>query len=125
MRYQRLLKVLVGLTGAVLAAVGAFSLGIVVSGNVGVGKAGMALSEIGSLLTAAPALAAPFSVRMARALLLLVLACFAALAVRLSFWPQGGIAPTPLVQGAAIAFAVLLVVQVLLGRRRKSVSLGT
>lgn len=125
MRYQRLLKVLVGLVGAVLAALGTLMLGIVASGNVSQGQAGIAFSGIGFLLAAAPALAAMFSVRIAKGLLLLAFACFAALAVRLSFWPQSGVTPTPLVQGAVIAFAVLLVVRVLLGRRRKSASLGT
>ena len=125
MRYQRLLKVLVGLVGAVLAALGALMLGIVASGNVSQGQAGMVVSGVGFLVAAAPAIAAPFSARIAKGLLLLALACFAALAVRLTFWSQSGITPAPLVQGAVIAFAVLLVVRVFLGWRRKSASLST
>ncbi|UNK58375.1 hypothetical protein MNQ95_04550 [Pseudoxanthomonas daejeonensis] len=125
MRYQRLLKVLSGLAGAALAAVGVLLLAILASGNVSQGQIGMALSGIGFLLAAAPALATPFSVRIAKGLLLLALACFAALSVWLSFWPQRGVTPTPLVQGAVIAFVVLLIVRVLVGRRGKSVGLGT
>jgi len=119
MRHRRLLNFLSGLVGIVIAATGVLLLAIVVSGNVRQGQTGLALSGIGLLLAAAPAIVMPFSTRAAKWLLLLALACLAFLAIRLTFWPQNGITPTPLVQGAVIAFAVLLIVRVFLGRRRK------
>jgi len=83
----------------------------------------LALGGAGLLPAAAPAIAMPFSARAAKGLLLLALVCLATLALRLTFWPQNGVTPTPLVQGAVIAFAVRLVIRVFLGWRRKNAGL--
>lgn len=125
MRYQLLLNILTFLVGTALGTIGTLLLAIVVSGDVSRGRTGLTLSGIGLLLAAAPALAVPFSVRTAKALLLFALMCLAASAVWLTFWPQPGVAPTPLIQGAVIAFAVLLIVRVFLGWRGNSVGIGT
>lgn len=124
MRYKRLIN-LFAIVGGGTALIGALLLAIAASGNVNEGQTGLAISGIGLLFAAAPAIAAPFSARSAKWLLLLALACFAVLAIRLTFWPQAGVTPTPPVQGAVIAFAALLVLQVFVGRRGKRTDLGT
>lgn len=117
MRNQRLMSFLATLVGGVGVAMGLLLLAIVGSGNVIQGKAGLALSGAALLLLAAPFLAVPFSVRVAKWLTLLALACLASLSIRLVLWPQPGVAPTLLVQIAVIAFAALLVLRMFLSRR--------
>ncbi len=117
MRNQRLMNLLAILVGGVGVAIGVLLLAIVASGNVTQGQTGLALSGTAFLLLAAPFLAVPFSVRVAKWLTLLALACLASLSIRLVFWPQPGVAPTLLVQIAVIAFAALLVLRVFLRRR--------
>jgi hypothetical protein len=121
MRYQRLFKLLVAFAGAVIAAMGGLTLAVAAFGGVSQGRAEAVLGGIGFLLVAAPAIAVPFSTRLARYLLVLALACFAAFAIKLAFWPQSGVtpAPAPAVQAAAMAFSMLLVLRVYLGRRSK------
>jgi len=111
---MNLLAILVGGVGV---AIGVLLLAIVASGNVTQGQTGLALSGTAFLLLAAPFLAVPFSVRVAKWLTLLALACLASLSIRSVFWPQPGVAPTLLVQIAVIAFAALLVLRVFLRRR--------
>lgn len=123
MRYQRLINLMAILVGGCVAALGVLLLAIAASDNVSQGQTGLALSGTALLLVAAPVLAVPFSVRAAKWLLLLALACLAGLAIMLTFRPLPGVTPSPLVQGAAIAFAVLLVLRVFLGRRGKSAGL--
>lgn len=125
MRYQRLINLFAIIGGGGTALIGALLLAIAASGNVNEGQTGLAISGIGLLLVAAPAIAAPFSARIAKWLLLLALACFAVLTIRLTFWPQAGVTPTPPVQRAVIAFAALLVLRVFVGRRGKRTDLGT
>ena len=125
MRYQRLINLLAILVGGCTAAIGVLLLAIAMSGSFSQGQTGLAFSGTAFLLVAAPALAVPFSVRAAKWLLLLALACLAGLAIWLAFWPQADVTPTPLVQSAVIVFAVLLVLRMLLGRRGKSAGLGT
>ncbi|WP_349811395.1 hypothetical protein ABQ179_000430 [Xanthomonas dyei] len=60
MRYQKLLKLLAGLAGVMLAAAGALLIALVLAGKVHEGKAGILISGIGFLLMAAPALATLF-----------------------------------------------------------------
>ncbi|AHY58443.1 hypothetical protein [Stenotrophomonas rhizophila] len=124
MRNQRLMNLLAILVGGVGVAIGVLLLAIVASGNVIQGKAGLALSGAALLLLVAAFLAVPFSVRVAKWLTLLALACLASLAIRLVFWPQPGVAPTLLVQIAVIAFAALLVIRVFLRRRRNGAEPG-
>lgn len=125
MQYRRLLKLLIALVGAVIAAIGMLFLAIATSGSVSQGQTGLVLTGAGFLLAAGPALAAPFSTRVSKGLLLFALVCFAVLAIRLSFWPQTGITPTPITQAAVMAFAILLVARVFLRRRGKGAGLGT
>lgn len=125
MHYQRLINLLAILVGGCMAAIGVLLLAIAMSGSVNQAQSGLALSGTALLLVAATALAVPFSVRAAKCLLVLALACLAGLAIALTFWPQADVTPTPLVQGAVIAFAVLLVLRVFLGRRGKSAGPGT
>ncbi len=60
MRYQKFLKLLAGLAGAMLAATGAL-VALVAAGQVREGQTSALISGIGFLVTAAPALAMPFS----------------------------------------------------------------
>lgn len=91
MRNQRLMNLLAILVGGVGVAIGVLLLAIFASGNVIQGKAGLALSGAALLLLVAAFLAVPFSVRVAKWLTLLALACLASLAIRLVFWPQPGV----------------------------------
>lgn len=125
MRYRRLINFFAILVGGTLAVVGVLLLAIATFEDVRLGRTGLALGGMGFLLAAAPALAPPFSACLAKLLLLLAAACLAAFAVRLSFWPQAGVSPTPLVKVAVVAFAVLLVLRLFLGWRGKSAGLGT
>src|SRR5690606_13814373 len=125
MRYRRLANFVVMLVGGTLAAVGVLLLAIAAFGKGRLGQTGLSLSGMGFLFPAAPALAAPFSARLAKLLLLVAAACLATFAIRLTFWPQTGVSPTPLVKVAVVAFAVLLVLRVFLDRRGKSAGLGT
>ncbi|WP_372381092.1 hypothetical protein [Xanthomonas sp. NCPPB 1754] len=65
MRYQKLLKLLAGLAGVMLAATGALLVALVAAGQVREGQTGTLISGIEVLVMAAPALAMPFSVRAA------------------------------------------------------------
>ncbi|WOB26599.1 MULTISPECIES: hypothetical protein [Xanthomonas] len=125
MRYQKLLKLLAGLAGVMLAAAGALLIALVLAGKVREGETGTLISGIGFLLVAAPALATPFSIRAAKRLLMLTLCCLAALAIWLSFWPKEGVIPTPQLRVAVLAFPMLLMFRLLLARRRKMTKLST
>ncbi|OOW63680.1 hypothetical protein Xlen_07370 [Xanthomonas campestris pv. leeana] len=119
MRYQKLLKLLAGLAGVMLAATGALLVALVAAGQVREGQTGALISGIGFLVMAAPALAMPFSLRVAKRLLMLTLCCLAALAIWLSFWPKEGVMPTLQLRIAVLAFPALLILRMLLARRRK------
>ncbi|MEA9655817.1 hypothetical protein ABFU65_00660 [Xanthomonas campestris pv. raphani] len=125
MRYQKLLKLLAGLAGVMLAATGALLVALVAAGQVREGQTGALISGIGFLVMAAPALAMPFSLRVAKRLLMLTLCCLAALAIWLSFWSKGGVTPTLQLQVAVLAFPALLILRMLLARRRKMTKLST
>lgn len=124
MRYRPLVNSLAILVGVSLVTMGALLLVMAVFADVRQGRVGLGVSGTAFLLVAAPLLTAPFSVRAAKYLLLLAMACFAALAIRLAFWPQAGVTPTPLVQGAVIMFTALLVARVYLSRRDKRLGNG-
>ncbi|MGV7187291.1 hypothetical protein [Xanthomonas axonopodis] len=119
MRYQKLLKLLAGLAGVMLAAMGALLVALVAAGQVREGQTGTLISGIGFLVMAGPALAMPFSLRAAKRLLILTLCCLAALAIWLSFWPKEGVTPTLQLRVAVLALPALLVLRMLLARRRK------
>ncbi|WP_228733964.1 hypothetical protein WIW49_02880 [Xanthomonas euroxanthea] len=88
MRYQKLLKLLAGLAGVMLAATGALLVALVAADQVREGQTSALIRGIGFPVMAAPALATPFSLRAAERLLMLTLCCLAALAIWLSFWPK-------------------------------------
>ncbi|WP_226427094.1 hypothetical protein ACCQ14_00610 [Xanthomonas sp. NCPPB 2865] len=120
MRYQKLLKLLAGLSGIMLAATGALLVALVAAGQVREGQTGALISGIGFLVMAAPALAMPFSLRSAKRLLMLTLCCLAALAIWLSFWSKEGVVmPSPQLRVAVLAFPALLMFRILLSRRPK------
>ncbi|MEA9579932.1 hypothetical protein VC218_13795 [Xanthomonas nasturtii] len=119
MRYQKLLKLLAGLAGVMLAATGALLIALVLAGKVREGETSTLISGIGFLLVAAPALATPFSIRAAKRLLMLTLCCLAALAIWLSFWPKEGVTPTLQLRVAVLAFPALLILRQLLVMRKK------
>ncbi|MDO7930602.1 hypothetical protein Q6A26_03285 [Xanthomonas euvesicatoria pv. eucalypti] len=123
MRYQKLLKLLAGLAGVMLAATGALLVALVAGGQVREGQTGALISGIGFLVMAAPALAMPFSLRVAKRLL--TLCCLAALAILLSFWPKEGVTPTLHLRVAVLAFPALLILRMLLARHRKMTKLST
>ncbi|WP_349656620.1 hypothetical protein [Xanthomonas sp. 10-10] len=125
MRYQKLLKLLAGLAGVMLAATGALLVALVAAGQVREGQTGTLISGIGFLVMAAPALAMPFSLRVAKRLLMLTLSCLAALAIWLSFWPKEGVTPTLQLRVAVLAFPALLILRMLLARHRKMTKLST
>ncbi|WP_126961730.1 hypothetical protein [Xanthomonas arboricola] len=125
MRYQKLLKLLAGLAGVMLAATGALLVVLVAAGQVPEGQTGALISGIGFLVMAAPALATPFSLRAAKRLLMLTLCCLAALAIWLSFWPKEGVMPTLQLRVAVLAFPALLILRMLLAHGRKSIVIGT
>lgn len=112
------------LAGGALAAAGVLLLAMAVLSDVGQGRMGLGLCGAAFVLAAAPVLAVPFSVPLARRLLFLVLACLAAVAIRCAFWPQAGVSPVRSVQAAIIAFAVLLVLRTALGWRGKRAGPG-
>ncbi|MEC3887419.1 hypothetical protein [Xanthomonas campestris] len=124
MRYQKLLKLLAGLAGVMLAATGALLVALVIAGQVREGQTGALISGIGFLVMAAPALATPFSLRAAKRLLMLTLCCLAALAIWLSFWPKEGVMPMLQLRVAVLAFPVLLMFRLILARRHKKTKLG-
>ncbi len=124
MRYQKLLKLLAGLSGVMLAATGALLVALVAAGQVLEGQTGALISGIGFIVMAAPALAMPFSLRVAKRLLMLTLCCLAALAIWLSFWPKEGVMPTLQLQIAVLAFPALLILRMLLARHRKVTKLS-
>ncbi|CAD0299394.1 hypothetical protein [Xanthomonas hortorum] len=125
MRYQKLLKLLAGLAGVMLAATGALLVALVAAGQVREGQTGALISGIGFLVVAAPALAMPFSLRAAKRLLMLTLCCLAALAIWLCFWPKEGVTPTLHLRAAVLAFPLLLMFRLLLARRSKMTKLST
>ncbi|SOO21619.1 conserved membrane hypothetical protein [Xanthomonas citri pv. fuscans] len=119
MRYQKLLKLLAGLAGVMLAATGALLVALVAAGQVREGQTGALINGIGFLVIATPALAIPFSLRAARRLLMLTLCCLAALAIWLCFWPKAGVTPTLQLRVAVLVFPALLIFRMLLARHRR------
>lgn len=121
MQWRRLLKVVVFVTGACGAGAALLLLALALAawGRIVQGQTGLCLTAVGMLLFATPMMAFPFSRRVAKAALMLALAALAGVALWMSFLPQDGVASQPWVQAGAIAFAVLLVVRVHLGRRRE------
>lgn len=79
--------------------------------------AGWMVIVAAGLLAAAPAVALPFSKRLAKWLLLLAYAGLAAAFMWLAFGPRAGETTVPLIKGVVVAFAALLVIRLLLAWR--------
>lgn len=103
-----------------IAVMGAMWFSMIVAGHVVQGHTGVVVAGIVCLLVAAPAIATPFSVRIAKRLLATSLACLAAGVLWLVFWPHAAATPSPLVKVAVVAFAALLLVRLFLARRRST-----
>jgi len=120
-----LTKVFTFLVGACIALLGVAWIFIAASGAAKTGPVAGYVADAGFLLVAMPLLAFPFSVRVAKSLLVLVLFVFAFDALWLAFQPNLPTSHPALVQVAAIAFAVMLIARVGLVLRRKRSALGT
>lgn len=125
MKRYTLIKGFTFLVGICLAALGAFWLFLAVSGAITPGATAGYVAGSGFLLVSALLLAFPFSVRVAKYLLVLALSAFALGLLRSAFQPELRSNHPALVQVAAIAFAVLLVARVGLALRRKRSAQGT
>jgi len=114
--WRRVVKLLVGLFGVSLALMGISCFLILATGSVIEGDVGVAMAGVGYLVAAAPAIAAPFSMRVAKGLLLAALSLFAVAALWGVYSPQA--TPVSLVVKMAVsAFAALLVLRVWLAFR--------
>ncbi|WP_395117209.1 hypothetical protein ACFCQI_07585 [Rhodanobacter sp. FW102-FHT14D06] len=125
MKLRAFAKILSFLAGLCLAAVGVAWLFIASSGAVKASPFAGYLVGAGFLSVAAPLLAFPFSIRVAKALVALVMVGLAVGMLWLAFRPDSPSSHPSLVQAAAIAFAVTLFARIGLALRRKRSALGT
>ncbi|NCT70354.1 MAG: hypothetical protein GXC75_05365 [Xanthomonadaceae bacterium] len=101
------LALLVGIVGGCHALVGLGIFWMVAAGSVVEGQAGAVFAGVAFLVASAPAIAFPFSRRVAKRLLLVVLTLFAAATLWAVFTPSA--TPVSLtVKVAVLAFAILL-----------------
>lgn len=117
MHSRHLLNVLISWVTAYFVVIGALVLVCVAVTLAMMTGAGWAVIVAAGLLAAAPAVALPFSRRVAKWLLLLAYTGLAAAFVWLAFWPRAGEASVPLIKGVVVAFAALLVIRLLLAWR--------
>ena len=125
MQLGKLVKAISFIAGVALALCGFAAIAMAASGAVTVGTTGAYVAGGSFLFAAAPLLAVPFSIRIAKVLGLLVLLAFAADVLWLAF--GSSLAPDRnwKFQAAAIAFAGLLLFRLWLARRGKGSRLGT
>jgi hypothetical protein len=124
MQLGKLAKAASLLTGTVLALFGVLFLVVAAIGDFNQGR--LVAIVMGSILlfAALPPLAYPFSARLAKLLLVLLLFASAAGLLWLVFRPAVPVARPGIYQAGAIAFAVLLLARVGLGLRRNRSGLG-
>ncbi len=91
--------------GAIVALYGVALLAIVAAGSVNAGHVPLTVSGVSALMASTPFLALPFSARVARTLLAIVLLGFGAGMLWLAFWQPHS---TAWFRGAAVGFTVLL-----------------
>ena len=125
MKLRAFAKILSFLAGLCLAGLGVVWVFIAASGAVKANPFEGYFAGAGFLLVAAPLLAFPFSIRVAKALLAFVMVGLAVGMLWLAFQPDLPTTHPSLVQAAAIAFAVLLFARVGLALRRKRLASGT
>ena len=118
----RRLKWIVFAGGAIVALYGVALLAIVAAGSVNVGRIPLTVSGVSALVASTPFLALPFSARVARILLAIVLLGFGAGMLWLAFLQPH---PTAWFKGAAVCFAVLLLARLGLAWRRSGSPSGT
>jgi hypothetical protein len=117
-------KIFSFLLGACFASVGVLWIFTAASGAIKSGPVAGYVAGAGFLLVAAPLLAFPFSTRVAKLLLVLLMLLLAFSMLWLAFQPNLSSNNPALVQGGAIAFAVILLARVGLALRRKRSALG-
>ena len=125
MKVRTLTKGFTFLVGACIALLGVTGVFLAASGAVKTDPIAGYVAGVGFLLVAAPLLAFPFSVRVAKSLLVFALFVFAIGMLWLAFQPNLPTNHPAFVQVAAIAFAVMLLARVGLALRRKRSALGT
>lgn len=125
MKLLSLAKVLTFLFGACLALLGVAWVLVAASGAVEASPVAGYVAGAGFLLAAAPFLAFPFSVRVAKSLLVFVVFVLALGMLWLAFQTDLPTSHQALFQVAAIAFAVLLLARIGLALRRKHMAWGT
>jgi hypothetical protein len=118
MPWRWLLRLFVLLAGALFACFGLLLLGVAATGGVREGLAGIVVVGTGLLFVSAPAIALPFSKRMAVGLLLVVLGLFALGALGMAFLPIPGAQPTLVFRIAVVALFPLLALRVFGSWRR-------
>lgn len=124
MHYRKLFNLVISWVMAYFVIIGTLVLVCVAMRVAVMAGASEAVMVLAGLLAAAPAVALPFSTRVAKWLLLLAYSGLAAALMCVAFWPRAGVPPVPLIKSVVVAFAVLLVVRVVLawrneGRARK------
>ncbi|WP_139350352.1 hypothetical protein [Rhodanobacter sp. C03] len=125
MKLRTLTKVFIFLVGVCIALLGVTWVFVAASGAVKTDPVAGYVAGAGFLLAAAPLLAFPFSVGVAKSLLVLVMFVLAFGMLWFAFQPNSPASHPALVQVAAIAFAVMLLARVVLVLRRKRSALGT
>ena len=123
MPWPRILELLAGLVGLHFMLMGVACFAMLATGSVIEGHAGVAMGGVASLVAAAPALATPFSTRIAKRLLMFALSVFAAAVLWRVFTPQA-LHVSWTVKAAVLAFAALLAVRVMLALRMSRTSVG-
>ncbi|HAU79416.1 hypothetical protein QT383_19280 [Stenotrophomonas rhizophila] len=124
MHYRKLFDLIISWVMAYFVIIGTLVLVCLAMLVAVMASASEAVMVAAGLLAVAPAVALPFSTRVAKWLLLLAYSGLAAALMWIAFWPRAGVASVPLINSAVVAFAVLLVVRVVLawrneGRARK------
>jgi hypothetical protein len=125
MNLRTLLKVLSFLIGGCIALLGTGWVFITASGAIKTSPIAGYVAGSGFLLIATPLLMLPFSTRIAKSLLVLVMLVLALGMLWLAFQPDLPTNHPTLVQVAAITFAITLLARVGLTLRRKRSPLGT
>ncbi len=125
MKIRALANIFSFIAGAWIALFGVMWFFIAASGAIETGAVAGYVAGVGFLLVAAPLLTFPFSVRVAKSLLVLVLLVLAFGTLWLTFQPDP-VSPHPaLLRGAAVAFVVLLLARAGLAPYRKRLAVVT
>lgn len=119
MHYRKLFSLLISWVVAYFVVIGALVLVCVAVTIALMIGAGWTVIVAAGLLAAAPAVALPFSKRLAKWLLLLAYTGLAAAFMWLAFGPRAGETTVPLIKGVVVAFVALLAVRLFLAWRNE------